>query len=120
MAASLIFVMEDRFVGFVRVSVVGNGFMGSWKRLMRFSGRSVVGLVAEREGEIIDGGVLQFGVNFPSATATDIDVSFCGEVGSETARVKGQGVDLTPLLLFVIGKAYADITIWQISTDMKI
>ena len=56
MAVSLILVVEERFVGFVRVSVVGNGFVASWKPLMGFSVRSLVGLVAaEREGRLSAG-----------------------------------------------------------------
>ena len=55
MADSLVLVVEDRFVGFVRVSVVGNGFVASWKPLMGFSVRSLVGLVAAREGRLSAG-----------------------------------------------------------------
>ena len=40
---------------FVRASVVGKGFVASWKPLMGFSGRSFVGLVAEREGRLSAG-----------------------------------------------------------------
>lgn len=43
MAVSLVLVVEDRFGGFVGVSVVGKGFVASWKPLMGFSVRSLVG-----------------------------------------------------------------------------
>ena len=47
----------------------------------------LVGLVPEREREFIGREILHFGVNSCSATAADVDVSLCSEVGSETARM---------------------------------
>lgn len=55
MAASLVLVVEDLFVGFVMVSVVVDGFVASWKPLMGFSVRSFVGLLVEREGRLSAG-----------------------------------------------------------------
>ena len=54
-AASLVLFVEDLFVGFVRASVAVNGFVASWKPLMGFSVRSLVRLVAEREGRLSAG-----------------------------------------------------------------
>ncbi len=47
--------MEDLFADFVRASVVVNGFVASWKPLMGFSVRLLVGLVAAREGRLSAG-----------------------------------------------------------------
>ena len=63
MAVSLVLVVEDRFGGFVRVSVGGNGFVASWKPLMGFSVSSLVGLVTEREGRLSAGRSCIFGVS---------------------------------------------------------
>ena len=41
---------------------------------MSFSGRLAVRLVADREGEVIGGEGLRFGVHFRSAIAADVDV----------------------------------------------